>query len=47
MDISLKNKLISMAQNDQRVLNELFEDGELPSEEYHPTMRKGEIRGRP
>ena len=40
MDISLKNKLISMAQNDQLVLNELFEDGELPSEEYHPTMRK-------
>ena len=40
MDISLKNKLISMAQNDQRVLNELFEAGELPSEEYHPTMRE-------
>jgi hypothetical protein len=41
MDSSLKHKRISMAETAQRVLEELFEAGELPSEKYYPAMRRG------
>jgi Family of unknown function (DUF6624) len=40
VNIALKEKLISMAESDQSALKELFEAGELPSKEYHPTMRE-------
>jgi Family of unknown function (DUF6624) len=40
MDIALSQELILMAETDRRVLEELFEAGELPSEKYHPTMRE-------
>lgn len=35
----LAQKLIAMAEEDQRVLQRLFESGELPAEYYHPEMK--------
>ncbi len=39
MNKELARKLEEMASRDQGLLQELFEAGELPSEEYHPRMR--------
>lgn len=39
MNTELSRKLGEMAEKDQQLLQELFEIGELPSEEYHPQMR--------
>lgn len=39
MNRELAQKLITMAEEDQRVLHQLFETGELPSEDYHPKMQ--------
>ncbi|MEX1216255.1 DUF6624 domain-containing protein [Saccharospirillum sp.] len=39
MDQSLAEELIEMMQEDQLVLRQLFESGELPSESYHPQMK--------
>ncbi|MGG6877295.1 UNVERIFIED_CONTAM: hypothetical protein P3D01_20410 [Pseudomonas aeruginosa] len=36
---NLERVLVEMADEDQHVLNQLFETGELPSEQYHPAMR--------
>ncbi|MET4575321.1 DUF6624 domain-containing protein [Ottowia thiooxydans] len=35
----LERALVEMADEDQRVLKQLFKTGELPSEKYHPAMR--------
>jgi Family of unknown function (DUF6624) len=40
MRIELATKLKLLAEEDQRVLQQLFEFGELPSEEYHPIMKE-------
>ena len=39
MNTELARELGEMAERDQQLLQELFETGELPSEEYHPQMR--------
>jgi hypothetical protein len=39
MNSTLAKKLISMAEEDQRVLQKLYETRELPSEAYHPVMK--------
>ena len=39
MNTDLARKLEEMAERDQQLLQELFEKGELPSEEYHPQMQ--------
>jgi len=39
MNTELSQTLKAMAQADQHMLKQLFETGELPSEEYHPKMR--------
>ena len=39
MSTNLQFELISMTEEDQRVLQELLASGELPSEEYHPIMK--------
>lgn len=39
MNIKLARKLKEMAEKDQQLLQELFEAGALPSEEYHPQMQ--------
>lgn len=39
MNTELSQKLIAIAEADQHMLQQLFESGELPSEEYHPKMR--------
>ena len=39
MNTELAQKLIAMAEEDQRVLQHLVELGELPSEDYHPKMK--------
>jgi hypothetical protein len=36
---ALKDELLSMAEEDQRVLQELIDSGELGTTEYHPRMR--------
>jgi hypothetical protein len=36
MNTELARELGEMAERDQQLLQELFETGELPSEEYHP-----------
>src|SRR5699024_4324811 len=36
---ALKDELLSMAEEDQRVLQELIDSGELSTTEYHPRMR--------
>ena len=35
----LHDELLAMKQEDKRVLQELFETGELPSEKYHPVIK--------
>ena len=40
MNEQLKEELISMADEDQRVLQELHESGELGTDEYHPKIRQ-------
>jgi hypothetical protein len=40
MNKQLKKELISMADEDQRVLQELLESGELGTVEYHPKIRQ-------
>lgn len=40
MNRALRQQLVEMAEEDQRVLRELFDAGELPSEDYHPKMRQ-------
>lgn len=39
MNQALKDELLSMAEEDQRVLQELINSGELGTTEYHPRMR--------
>ena len=39
MNKELNQNLTMMAEADQRLLRQLFELGELPSDEYHPKMR--------
>tara|TARA_R110002167_G_C12501405_1_gene636403 strand:+ start:311 stop:856 length:546 start_codon:yes stop_codon:yes gene_type:complete len=39
MNTELAQMLIAMAEEDQRMLQKLFESGELPSDEYHPEMK--------
>lgn len=39
MNQSLANKLVTMMTEDQRLLQQLFDSGELPSESYHPRMK--------
>lgn len=39
MNQNLADQLINMMNVDQRVLQQLFECGELPSESYHPRMK--------
>jgi hypothetical protein len=39
MNTELSQKLKTMAEADQHMLQQLFKSGELPSEEYHPKMR--------
>jgi hypothetical protein len=39
MDQHLADELVGMMQEDQRVLRQLFNSGELPSESYHPRMK--------
>ena len=39
MNTELARKLREMAERDQKLRQELFETGELPSEEYHLQMR--------
>ncbi|KAB7619485.1 DUF6624 domain-containing protein [Alkalilimnicola sp. S0819] len=40
MDLALQQQLVELAERDQRVLEELFQAGELPSTDYHPRMRQ-------
>lgn len=39
MNTELSQMLTAIAETDQLMLQQLFESGELPSEEYHPKMR--------
>ncbi|WP_432695570.1 DUF6624 domain-containing protein [Marinobacterium sp. YM272] len=39
MNQNLADELISMMTEDQRLLQQLFDSGELPSDSYHPGMR--------
>lgn len=39
MNHQLRQKLLSMQEEDQRILRELLDAGELQEEEYHPRMR--------
>lgn len=39
MNSNLAKKLVQMADNDQKLLQQLFESSELPSETYHPDMQ--------
>ncbi len=39
MNIILKNELIAMADEDQRILKELHDKGELGTVEYHPQIK--------
>jgi hypothetical protein len=40
MNIILKNELIAMVDEDQRILKELHDNGELGTVEYHPKIKK-------
>jgi hypothetical protein len=40
MDRSLKNELLAMAEEDQQVLQELIDSGEIGKAEYHPKMKE-------
>ena len=39
MNQNLADELVTMMREDQRLLQQLFESGELPSESYHPQMK--------
>lgn len=39
MNEALKDELLSMAEEDQRVLQDLIDNGELGTTEYHPRMK--------
>ena len=39
MNQNLADELASMMAEDQRLLQQLFDSGELPSESYHPQMK--------
>lgn len=39
MNQNLADELVSMMEEDQRLLQQLFDSGELPSESYHPQMK--------
>ncbi|MCH8543230.1 MAG: hypothetical protein LAT61_06660 [Alcanivorax sp.] len=39
MGQSLADELVGMMKEDQQVLQQLFDSGELPSESYHPRMK--------
>ena len=39
MNQSLADELVTMMTEDQRLLQKLFDSGELPSESYHPRMK--------
>jgi hypothetical protein len=39
MNQSLADELITMMNDDQRLLQQLFETGELPSDAYHPVIK--------
>ena len=39
MDQNLADELVTMVAEDQRLLQQLFDSGELPSESYHPRMK--------
>lgn len=39
MNQNLADELVAMMKEDQRLLQQLFESGELPSESYHPRMK--------
>ena len=40
MNEDLRNELLSMRQEDQKVLQELIDNGELGTVEYHPRMKE-------
>lgn len=39
MDQGLADELVGMMAEDQRMLHQLFDSGELPSDSYHPRMK--------
>jgi hypothetical protein len=39
MNQNLADELVTMMTEDQRLLQQLFDSGELPSESYHPRMK--------
>ncbi|MDR5886613.1 DUF6624 domain-containing protein [Vreelandella janggokensis] len=39
MDQDLANELVGMMAEDQHMLHQLFDSGELPSDSYHPRMK--------
>jgi hypothetical protein len=39
MNQNLSDELVTMMKDDQRLLQQLFDSGELPSESYHPRIK--------